>query len=387
MRVRLLHGDCRRRVRGLGEPCVVVSDPPYGLEYMQAAWDALGGVETSPTCDRCGGKLQGGNRCVCGGLAARQAQEMQEWHRVWLLECRRAGTETLRVFGGTRVCHRLAAAMEEAGLVVVGLAAWGYASGWPKGTDVGKAIDRRGGAKDREAFSRHLAERRIAAGMSRTEVSERVVGKRTGSCWNWEHFSLPEREFWPRLRDLLDLDPAWGELIMGTERDIVAERTMIQGGGNSLQLRMGERREVNAPITAPATVAANRWHGWNTALRPGWEPVVVGKDHANGMGSGMRTIAMTRKPMSEPSVAANVLKYGVGAINIDGSRVPAPGERVETHSRSPEASKKENRPIYGEYGPLVTAQTEGQKLGRWPANMVLVHRPGCRCLEIGRAHV
>ena len=52
---------------------------------------------------------------------------------------------------------------------------------------------------------------------------------------------------------------------------------MTQGGGTSLMLSMGERRTVEANITAPATEAAQRWDGWGTALKPSWEPVVVGR--------------------------------------------------------------------------------------------------------------
>jgi hypothetical protein len=61
------------------------------------------------------------------------------------------------------------------------------------------------------------------------------------------------------------------------KREVIEQRTMIQGGGNSLQMRVGERREVNADITAPATDLAKLWEGWGTALKPAWEPIVVGR--------------------------------------------------------------------------------------------------------------
>ena len=48
----------------------------------------------------------------------------------------------------------------------------------------------------------------------------------------------------------------------------------------------------------------NVGNGWGTAVKPAWEPICVG-----------------RKPLSEKTVAANVLKWGTGAINIDGCRV------------------------------------------------------------------
>ena len=44
--------------------------------------------------------------------------------------------------------------------------------------------------------------------------------------------------------------------------------------------------------------------GWGTALKPALEPITV-----------------ARKPLEEKTIAANVLKYGTGGINIDASRV------------------------------------------------------------------
>jgi hypothetical protein len=53
----------------------------------------------------------------------------------------------------------------------------------------------------------------------------------------------------------------------------------------------------------PITAAAAAWDGWGTALKPAVEPIVV-----------------ARKPLSEKTVAKNVLKHGTGGINIDGTR-------------------------------------------------------------------
>ena len=57
-------------------------------------------------------------------------------------------------------------------------------------------------------------------------------------------------------------------------------------------------------ITAPATRAAQQWSGWGTALKPAVEPIVL-----------------ARKPL-QGTVAANVLRHGTGAINVDGCRIP-----------------------------------------------------------------
>lgn len=94
---------------------------------------------------------------------------------------------------------------------------------------------------------------------------------------------------------------------------------------------------------------AAQWEGWGTALKPAWEPVIV-----------------ARKPLSG-TVAENVLRYGVGGLNIDGCRV-ATADTVKIHSRSSEAA--DSSTIFIDKRPLETHQTEGQKLGRWPANLI-----------------
>lgn len=48
----------------------------------------------------------------------------------------------------------------------------------------------------------------------------------------------------------------------------------------------------------------HKWDGWGTALKPAIEPIV-----------------MARKPLSEKSIIDNLDKWGVGAINIDDSRI------------------------------------------------------------------
>lgn len=54
----------------------------------------------------------------------------------------------------------------------------------------------------------------------------------------------------------------------------------------------------------PASATAKQWQGWGTALKPANEPIVL-----------------ARKPLSEKTVAKNVLKWGTGALNIDSSRI------------------------------------------------------------------
>lgn len=103
-------------------------------------------------------------------------------------------------------------------------------------------------------------------------------------------------------------------------------------------------------LPAPATPAAQQWQGWGTALKPAIEPVIL-----------------ARKPI-EGTVAANVLRWGTGAINVDGCRV-ATADLVANHARGSESARSKG--IYGDSSPQNTHQTPGQSLGRWPANVLL----------------
>jgi site-specific DNA-methyltransferase (adenine-specific) len=94
------------------------------------------------------------------------------------------------------------------------------------------------------------------------------------------------------------------------------------------------------PITAPATSEAQQWQGWGTALKPAWEPVIV-----------------ARKPL-QGTVAANVLKYGTGAINIDGCRV-GNESTLKTNGKTA---------IWADGG--MNAEQGGSTSGRWPANLI-----------------
>ena len=96
----------------------------------------------------------------------------------------------------------------------------------------------------------------------------------------------------------------------------------------------------------------------------------------------MRVIHVLRKPLSEKSVAANVMTHGTGAINVDASRVTLDGP-------SPSVERRKNKApglSVGATGwttparpPSYNEQRSGELLGRWPANVVLQHLPGCRC--------
>jgi DNA modification methylase len=106
---------------------------------------------------------------------------------------------------------------------------------------------------------------------------------------------------------------------------------------------------------------AKQWDGWGTALKPAQECIVL-----------------ARKPMEKGlNVTQNILKWGTGGLNIDLSRI-ASSEEIMNHSRSSESAVSKGK--YGDSKEQETHQTNGQKLGRFPANIILSHHPECECL-------
>lgn len=148
----------------------------------------------------------------------------------------------------------------------------------------------------------------------------------------------------------------------GAEREVVGTHHRHGGGSavsGSMLGSLGTDSEL--PLTAPATVAAKRWQGWGTALKPSFEPIVV-----------------ARKPLAG-TVAANVLEYGTGALNIDACRIPT-GDKLGGGSTTRGQQMKDgwHRPWMDDPD-MVAANAErsrasvarSEELGRWPTNVVL----------------
>lgn len=132
----------------------------------------------------------------------------------------------------------------------------------------------------------------------------------------------------------------------GVERKVIGSKPTVHRGVSS-DHKYGFAAKGDIALTTPATTEAQQWEGWGTALKPAWEPVVL-----------------ARKPLSEKTVAANVLRWGTGGINVDGCRIEAKGR--------PAREKLADLPSNGIYGEgLNGSKAIGQTdLGRWPANLV-----------------
>lgn len=131
----------------------VVTDPPYGINFMGKAWDAPGGMlgQMATGDEQRGAYAYGGS--PSRGYADNDNAAFGAWCETWLTECLRVlkpGGHLL-AFGGTRTWHRLAVAVEDAGFEIRDSMAWLYGAGFPKSLDVSKAIDRAAGALAHES--------------------------------------------------------------------------------------------------------------------------------------------------------------------------------------------------------------------------------------------
>jgi DNA modification methylase len=252
--VDLYLGECVEVMAAMPEASVdaIVTDPPYGLEFMGKEWDRL--VSRDPRSRGADGVswplgLESKIPSRTPRFYRMTSQDIADhyaWHLTWTcaaLRVLKPGAHLL-AFGGTRTHHRLMVALEDAGFEIRDCLMWLYGSGFPKSLDVSKAIDK------------------------------------------------------------------------------------------------------ECAITAPATDAARQWAGWGTALKPAWEPIIL-----------------ARKPLAEANVAANVLTYGTGGINVDGGRIEGAPPQVTGRGWSGARGYGHDEP------PIVEAQRTAS--GRWPANLVL----------------
>jgi hypothetical protein len=150
----------------------------------------------------------------------------------------------------------------------------------------------------------------------------------------------------------------------GAEREVVGRRTRPDGSAprcNVVASKYSGTAYNGGAVggdgndgleTAPATSAAQQWQGWGTALKPAYESIVL-----------------ARKPLAKGcTVAANVQRYGTGAINVDGCRIG--------HSADVDLSLVQRQKSEPVSGFNMAASKHGvdvpmyKPLGRWPANVL-----------------
>ena len=133
--------------------------------------------------------------------------------------------------------------------------------------------------------------------------------------------------------------------LQGNEGEVIGNKpyTSQDIRGNAYESAEAKERPR---LQEKTTRGSSPYEGLGTALKPSHEP-----------------ICMARKPLSEKNVALNVLKWGTGGINIDESRVETE-DNITIH----DSNVKSN--TFSQVKACEPYQTEGQKLGRFPANLI-----------------
>ncbi|MBA7568890.1 hypothetical protein ES708_10627 [subsurface metagenome] len=385
---RIIRGDCLEVMKKMPDNCIdtIITDPPYGLEFMGKEWDApwkgkagkdfniscegkLGVFKKLPNytrgnnvkCLSCGKWKFSSNPCKCNNPIFPHTQQLamvnyQKWTESWATEALRIAKPgaTLLCFGGTRTYHRLACAIEDAGWIIKDCIMWIYGSGFPKATDISKQIDKKAEKnikiiEAKKELGKWLKDKR--GDKSQKEISKHFLSKTgglTGCVANWESgFNLPTWEIWIKLKEILGLDNRFDYLIEGRPKNYIEAEREVMGKGKSGKTAIWQEQGGmgNIDITAPATPEATLWNGWKShGLKPAYE-----------------TILLCMKS-NEGSYANNALKWGVAGLNIDGGRIGTEKVNVHDAPKGTFAGGKQNRGSIKNYR---------NHQGRFPANVIL----------------
>jgi site-specific DNA-methyltransferase (adenine-specific) len=164
--------------------------------------------------------------------------------------------------------------------------------------------------------------------------------------------------------------------LFGEEREVIGLKTRPDGTQRPNYKNWGENDcwkglARNECETTPKSPEAKQWDGWKT---PALKPAVEGW-------------WLVQKPISESSIARNILKHGVGGLNIEASRVGTEST-IRTMGCNPT-----NRSSYGTFAHDKTEKMiGGSTSGRFPSNLILScganckgenHSPDCPVTVIG----
>lgn len=373
-RITLHSGDCLDILPTLAECSIdsCVTDPPYGLSFMGRNWDhGVPGIEF--------------------------------WREVY--RTLKPGAH-LVAFGASRGYHRMACAIEDAGFDIRDSLCWLYGCGFPKSLNVSKndgfcrcetcddsVRDMWDGSsslpftneKERANVLQSVMSQQNIRGSMQSDFSEGTGLDNTGSsqtCNGTPHRTdqsvMERRSLPPGTQGQLRIDEVYsmpgGPSADGTQRRLRDGAPSGYGATlppppdtNGMRASSGPQSEKQFTCE-PGTVAGQSQSqdggAWPHCGRCG-KPMVT-----RGLGSALKPafepIVLARKPLSESTVAANVLRWRTGALNIDGCRVPCTdaGGRPKIISKSEKSQNTFGDGLNGSRADGTTSEA------RWPANVV-----------------
>lgn len=300
-------------------------DSPYEMQFMGKGWDNSGIAFRPETWDAIARHLHPGG---------------------WIVS-----------FGGSRTWHRMACAMEDAGLIIQPtMFLWSYAQGFPKATRPDAHIDARA---FRDWLASHPTERAYLQSF-RDRESEARRAKKADPCPETDALLRAAQKVTKQIIVELKEQAGLSPEVIGQKRHqpkFAAAELGYREKDNGYNSK--ERESFN--LTAPATALARDWAGHRyggQAIKPAVEPIIF-----------------AQKPYDGPPVESMV-RTGAGALWIDGARIGTDGGGTHCTNRNALGQclghKNAGRSTSGEtfHGP----DSDG---GRWPSNLALCHLPSC----------
>ncbi|BAV81086.1 gp155 [Vibrio phage CKB-S1] len=306
----VINMDCRLGMSLLPENSidVMITDPPYGLSKQPDMQEVLKHWLAGDDYKASGGGFMGKtwDSFVPGPATWREAYRALK-----------PGAYAA-VFAGSRTVDLMSISLRLAGFEVVDMMHWLYGTGFPKGMDIAKAIDKQNGAGNlREMeleFTAWFRENIVippklinqvlgVSGMAShymTDKSQPHIATRAHFEQLRPYFKTPPTD---RIEYLVDFRTLGAETM--AKREVIGQHDKPNAASMwSDKYEDGKASEATAgDITKAHTSAAQDWEGWNTALKPAHEPIIL-----------------ARKPLAG-TYADNVLTYGTSAMNIDACRV------------------------------------------------------------------
>lgn len=363
--MKLLQGDCLEVMKTFKDNSIdaVVTDPPYGLSFMGKKWDY-------------------------------DVPKVEIWQEC--LRVLKPGGYLLS-FAGTRTQHRMAVRIEDAGFEIRDLIFWTYASGFPKSLNLNKALQKKCTCGNMEAYDIHRTQEKSEHNLrplQETNISQEVpIGKTTRevlqSIVSQQNTPIQQSESSENVRegqpsvegrnnaqknsrelsgnDLCTVSEGIsengeeGRLCNATQAGNGSEfrADINENGGSTSQGSQSEKQQDREPC------AFCKQHGTQEARRLYEETVGIG----SALKPAVEPITIARKPISEKTLVDNFIKWGVGGLNIDASRVGMSQEDKEMLDAKASTNNNGINFDVGE-GKAKGTATPANILGRFPANLI-----------------
>jgi hypothetical protein len=332
-KTKLMLGDNMESLKKLPDNSIdsVITDGPYGLSFMNKKWDY-------------------------------DVPSVEFWKEVYRVL--KPGGHVLS-FGGTRTYHRMVVNIEDAGFEIRDQIQWIYGSGFPKSLNIGKQINKT-----------NLCEYRKIA---KTAVkSLRLLQVKLNEDMD---------DFVPENVVILQEVNQENKMVIGvvvgssqTDISIYATKEDIEPSTilllkNILEEGLNQEKKFITLTELKTIIDLKIWNLLQNQSMLGNTHI---QESVMNMGTSLKPanepICVARKPLSEKSVAENVLKWRTGGINVDGCRVGIVGKDDRSAGRR-------TCNIFDEVkvsGGIDSPEYIPDENGRFPANIIFE----CICDEV-----